>query len=145
MLGKWIEENFVEPSEAEKRKIVITNPSEDLLKQLLGYKEVKTEPAPNYDAETQDLKVVKISETDTEIVNGWEVVNKPIAPDVPEEWYIMQEFNFNRPNITGTDKEQIEQIKDTLIIMNEQLNYTVNQLVKEVNQLEEKINMLGGA
>lgn len=72
MLGKLVNGSLVQPSEHERRKIVITNPKDELLKLVMGYKDLVIAPEPEYDAETQYLSPV-YEETETEILQNWEV------------------------------------------------------------------------
>ena len=72
MLGKIIEGTLITPSENERRKIVIANPTDEILKQILGYKEVTESDKPEYNVETQYLKPV-YTESDGGISVTWEV------------------------------------------------------------------------
>lgn len=56
MLGKLINGVLMTPSDNEKRKIVITNPSDELLKFAMNYKDLVYDELPEYDAETQYLE-----------------------------------------------------------------------------------------
>lgn len=73
MLGKWVNERLIEPSANERKKIVITNPSDGLLKFVMKYKETTIAPEPEYDAETQYIVMVRRDETETELFLDWEV------------------------------------------------------------------------
>lgn len=73
MLGKWINDSLVTPSVNERKKLVIANPTDEILKFVQGYKNVELEPEPEYDETKQYLKLTKLSETDTELKLGWEV------------------------------------------------------------------------
>ena len=73
MLGKWVNGRLVQPSTNEKKKIVITNPTDDILKYIMGYKDMLIAPEPEYNAETQYIVMVLEKETDTEIHLNWEV------------------------------------------------------------------------
>lgn len=71
MLGKIIEGTLITPSENERRKIVIANPTDEILKQILGYKEVNEADKPEYNDETQYLKPV-YTESESGISVTWE-------------------------------------------------------------------------
>ena len=70
MLGKIIEGTLITPSENERRKIVIANLTDEILKQILGYKEVAESDKPEYNDETQYLKPV-YTESDSGISVTW--------------------------------------------------------------------------
>ena len=72
MLGKIIEGTLITPSENERRKLVIANPTDEILKQILGYKEVTESDKPEYNGETQYLKPV-YTESEGGISVTWEV------------------------------------------------------------------------
>ena len=72
MLGKLIDNMLFTPSNMEKKKIVITNPSEESLKFNLGYKDLIVDEQPVYDETIQYLQPV-YEETDLVIVQHWEV------------------------------------------------------------------------
>ena len=72
MLGKIIEGTLITPSENERRKLVIANPTDEILKQILGYKEVNEADKPEYNEEAQYLKPV-YTESDGGISVTWEV------------------------------------------------------------------------
>ncbi len=72
MLGKLVNGRFVQPSDNERKKIVITNPTDKLLKLVMGYKDLTVDVEPEYDVETQYLSPV-YEETETEIIQHWEV------------------------------------------------------------------------
>lgn len=72
MLGKLINGRLIQPTENERRKIVITNPTDKLLKLVMGYKDLTVSPEPEYDMETQYLSPI-YEETETEIIQNWEV------------------------------------------------------------------------
>lgn len=81
MIGKIIDGVFISPSETERLKIVITNPTDDVLKYVMGYKDVTESDKPEYDPETQILSPVYTEDEDG-IAVGWTV--ETIA-DVTEE------------------------------------------------------------
>ena len=72
MLGKLVNGRLIQPSTNERKKIVITNPTDKLLKLVMGYKDLSVTPEPEYDMETQYLSPI-YEETETEIVQSWEV------------------------------------------------------------------------
>lgn len=74
MLGKLIDGTLITPSEMEKKKIIITNPSEESLKFNLGYKDLIIDEEPVYDEMTQYLQPI-YEETDLVIIQHWEVKN----------------------------------------------------------------------
>ena len=82
MLGKVVNGRLVIPSEAERQKIVIANPSDESLKFNLGYKDFMIDEKPTYDKATQMLKPV-FEETETIITQHWEVVD--ISTEVQTE------------------------------------------------------------
>ena len=63
MIGKIIEGVLITPTENEKKKIIITNPSDEILKLTMGYKDLFYDEKPECDAETQYLEE-NIEETD---------------------------------------------------------------------------------
>ena len=82
MLAKVVNGRLVTPSEAERQKIVITNPTEESLKFNLGYKDLTVEEKPTYDKTTQTLRQI-FEETETTITQRWEVVD--IQPKMQTE------------------------------------------------------------
>lgn len=72
MLGKLMDGILITPSEMEKKKIIITNPSEESLKFNLGYKDLIIDEQPEYDETTQYLQAI-YEETDLIIIQHWEV------------------------------------------------------------------------
>lgn len=56
MLGKLINGVLMTPSENEKRKIVIANPSDELLKLAMGYKELVYDAQPEYNEEIEYIE-----------------------------------------------------------------------------------------
>ena len=72
MLGKLVNGRLIQPSVNERKKIVITNPTDKVLKLIMGYKDLIITSEPEYDMETQYLSPV-YEETDTEIIQTWEV------------------------------------------------------------------------
>lgn len=72
MLGKVVNGVLITPSENERKKIVITNPSDDVLKYVMGYKNLTVDEEPEYNVETQYLQP-EFEETETDIVQHWAV------------------------------------------------------------------------
>jgi len=71
MLGKLIDV-LITPSEVEKKKIVITNPSKESLKFNLGYKDLIVDEKPEYDETIQYLQPI-YEETEINIIQHWEI------------------------------------------------------------------------
>ena len=85
MLGKLVNGVLITPSEYEKKKIVITNPSDEVLKFALGYKDLIVDEEPEYDVKTQWLESA-FEETDTQIIQHWTVKDiEEIPEDVIDE------------------------------------------------------------
>ena len=85
MLGKLVNGVLITPSEYEKKKIVITNPRDEVLKFVLGYKDLIIDEEPEYDAKTQWLESA-FEETDTQIIQHWTVKDiEEIPEDVIDE------------------------------------------------------------
>lgn len=80
MLGKLINGELVTPSDKEKEKIVITSPTDEMLKFIRGYKDVTEQEQPEYDPETQYLDVT-YTETDTGITVSYEVKEMEVQTD----------------------------------------------------------------
>lgn len=72
MLGKLVNGNLIQPSANERKKIIITNPTDEILKNVMGYKDLTVDEQPEYDMESQYLSPI-YEETDTEIIQHWEV------------------------------------------------------------------------
>ena len=72
MLGKLIDGVLFTPTENERKKIVITNPKDEVLKIAMGYKDLFYDEEPEYDKETQYLEQI-IKETDEAIYVHYEV------------------------------------------------------------------------
>ena len=70
MLGKVINGVLITPSANERKKIVITNPTDKILKSVMGYKDLVYDEEPEYDVENQYLEQ-DIEETDTAIYIHW--------------------------------------------------------------------------
>ena len=51
MLGKLVNGVLITPSENEKKRIIVTNPSNDVLKFVMGYKDLTVDEQPEYDSE----------------------------------------------------------------------------------------------
>lgn len=80
MLGKLINGELVTPSDKEKEKIVITSPTDEMLKYIRGYKDVTDTEQPEYDPETQYLETI-YTETDTGITVSYEVKEMEVQTD----------------------------------------------------------------
>lgn len=87
MLGKIIDGVLVTPSENERKKIVISNPTDEQLKLIMGYKDLVINEQPEI-SEEQYLEPV-YEETDNCIIKHWEI--KDIAQnDVLSEDFITE-------------------------------------------------------
>lgn len=71
MLGKIINGVLVTPSANELKKVVVTNPTEEQLKFIMGYKDLIVEDAPEVNEE-QYLEPI-YEETESEILQHWEI------------------------------------------------------------------------
>jgi hypothetical protein len=88
MLGKWVNERLIEPSANERKKIVITNPTDDILKYVMKYKDLTIAPEPEYDMETQYIVMVRKDETETELFLDWavkDIENEELEQSIIEE------------------------------------------------------------
>ena len=72
MLGKLVNGVLITPSENERKRIIVTNPSNDVLKFVMGYKDLTVDEQPEYDSEKQYLQP-EFEETDTEVIQHWVV------------------------------------------------------------------------
>ena len=72
MIGKVINGRVVEPSANERKKIIITNPTDEILKTVMGYKDMVVDEEPAYDNETQYIEKIP-EETDNLITVHWEI------------------------------------------------------------------------
>ena len=81
MLGKLVNGNLIQPTENERRKIVIANPTDEQLKFIMGYKDLVISLEPEYDMETQYLTPI-YEETETEIIQSWEINEKIFGGDL---------------------------------------------------------------
>lgn len=84
MLGKLINGVLITPSANERRKIVITNPTDKILKSVMGYKDLFYDDEPEYNMENQYLEQ-NIEETDTTITVRWIVKDIMIEDIQPSE------------------------------------------------------------
>ena len=74
MLGKMINGVLVTPSASELKKVVITNPTEELLKFIMGYKDLVIDEKPEV---TEGQTIVPIyEETETEILQHWNILTE---------------------------------------------------------------------
>lgn len=71
-LGKIIDGRLITPTENEKRKLIIANPTDEQLKFVMGYKDVVVDDKPNYDEATQYLSPL-YTETDDVITVHWDI------------------------------------------------------------------------
>ena len=84
MLGKLIDGVLITPSVNERKKIVITNPTDKILKSVMGYKDLFYDDEPEYNIENQYLEQ-DIEETDTIITVHWIVKDIMIEDIQPTE------------------------------------------------------------
>lgn len=77
MLAKVVNGKLVVPTEAERQKIVITNPSNEMLCRCLGYANVEIDKKPEFDKTTQYLSPVLEKTGEITGVVHWEVVDIP--------------------------------------------------------------------
>lgn len=76
MLGKLINNVLITPSENERKKIIITNPSDESLKFNMGYKDLIVDEKPEINSELQYLLPI-YEETEDVIINHWEIKEIP--------------------------------------------------------------------
>ena len=57
-IGKVVNDVVVTPTENEKKKVVSTNPDNEILKATLKYMDMEVDAQPDYDAETQYLEQI---------------------------------------------------------------------------------------
>lgn len=74
MLGKMINGVLVTPSVSEMKKVVITNPTEELLKFIMGYKDLVIDEKP--EATEGHVIVPSYEETETEILQHWNMLTE---------------------------------------------------------------------
>ena len=77
MIAKLIDGTLVEPDYFEKRKVVITNPNNDILKVAFGYKDVVFDEKPTFDETKQHLEE-RYNELDNKIQVIYEIVENDI-------------------------------------------------------------------
>ena len=75
MIGKLINNEVVKPSTEELTKIIIANPTEEILKVAMGYKEIIVGEVPKYNEETQYLMKI-YEENKDNITIIYEIHNK---------------------------------------------------------------------
>lgn len=81
-LGKVVNGSLHLCSERERRVITVTNPSEEVLRLVGGYKEVVFDKEPEYNPETQEI-ISDIKETDNLIKIHWIIKNiEPEKKDI---------------------------------------------------------------
>lgn len=73
MIAKLVDGTLVEPNSFEKRKVVITNPNDDILKVAFGYKDVVVDEKPTFDETKQHLEE-RYNELDNKIQVIYEIV-----------------------------------------------------------------------
>lgn len=83
MIGKIIGGQLAEPSRNEREKIVIANPTDEMLKFIMGYKDVQMSEKPEYDPETQYLKQI-CTEDESSISVSWEISEIPKESEAEE-------------------------------------------------------------
>ena len=77
MIAKLIDGTLVEPNYFEKRKVVITNPNNDILKVAFGYKDVVFDEKPTFDETKQHLEE-RYNELDNKIQVIYEIIENDI-------------------------------------------------------------------
>ena len=77
MIAKLIDGTLVEPDYFEKRKVVITNPNNDILKVAFGYKDVVFDEKPTFDETKQHLEE-RYNELDNKIQVIYEIIENDI-------------------------------------------------------------------
>lgn len=73
-IGKIVDGELKIPSEYERKKIIVTNPTDEQLKLILDYKSMIVDQEPEYDIETQYLSF-NYEETESFIFVHWEIHN----------------------------------------------------------------------
>ena len=76
-IAKLVDGILIFPSEYEKLKIIITNPTNEQLKFNLQYKDFTSDDEPIYDMETQHLEIY-YEETEMLIIRHYNVMDNPI-------------------------------------------------------------------
>ena len=71
-IGKVVNGVVMTPTENERKKIVITNPKDEVLKIAMGYKDLYYDEKPKYEEKTQYLEQI-IEETDVAIYVHYKV------------------------------------------------------------------------
>ena len=82
MIGKIVNGVLITPTENEFKKIVVTNPTETQLKQVMGYKDLIIDEQPP--VEDGKILVPTYEETETAIIQHWEVQDIPIEENSAE-------------------------------------------------------------
>lgn len=80
-LGKIIDGNLHLCSDKERKILTITNPSEEILRFVSGYKEVHYDEIPEYDTNQQYLNSI-IEEDENNIIIHWEIKEFVIDDDI---------------------------------------------------------------
>lgn len=94
MIGKIINGQLYYPTEEEQQKIIVSNPTEDILKYIMGFKEIVTNDIPEYDSTTQIL-VENYTEDGDKIVISYTVET---LPKVEERIYEEPQDEENNEN-----------------------------------------------
>ena len=94
MIGKIINGQLYYPTEEEQQKIIVSNPTEDILKYVMGFKEIVTGDIPKYDSATQTL-VENYVENGDKIVITYAVEDLPIIEDIIQDEEQYEESNEN--------------------------------------------------
>lgn len=81
-LGKMVDGSLHICGENERKVITISNPTDNILKTVCGYKDVIYGEKPDYDIGTQCLKEV-FEETDSAIYVNYEVEEAALIADEP--------------------------------------------------------------
>ena len=77
MIAKIIDNKIVIPTMSEQTKIIVTNPTEEQIKFLLGYKEL-IENIPEYDPDKQLLIDGDPTEDDNTVYRNFTVEDIPV-------------------------------------------------------------------
>lgn len=72
MLGKIVNGTLITPSDNERQKLIIANPTDEILKLVMSYKNVTEAEKPEYDENTEYLEPI-YTETDDSIAVSWAV------------------------------------------------------------------------
>ena len=92
MIGKIINGQLYYPTEDGQQKIIVSNPTEDILKYVMGFKEIVTGDIPKYDSATQTL-VENYAEDGDKLVVTYTVEDLPIIDETIQEEEQYEESN----------------------------------------------------